>query len=423
MEQIVIRSLAAVGTLVLLWWGYKMVAPEFVDTAPERIASGDGEHRPAEALVAHLDVPLLDGNRVELLLNGDEIFPAMLSAIDDAAHSINLLSYIYWQGDIAHRFADALSSAAQRGVKVRVVLDAFGASRMDAALVQRMEDAGCEFTWFNPVRWYSLGRFNHRTHRKVMVIDGRLGFTGGVGIGEEWTGDAQDAEHWRDDHFRLEGPVVRFLQGSFAENWRQATGDVLAGSGTFPDLEPAGDVRVGVINTGPAGATSEIGLSYWLMFRGARERIYVTTPYFVPDPDLELGLEDAARRGLDVRLLVPNHHQDSRMVRYASQTWYHDLLRAGVRLYEFQPTLIHAKTVTADREWAIVGSANFDSRSFQLNFEIAVVVFDSSFVEALDASFEKDLLRAREITLEEIEGWPWPVRLRNRLARAFREQL
>jgi cardiolipin synthase len=294
---------------------------------------------------------------------------------------------------------------------------------MDPALVEKMETAGAAVAWFNPVRWYSLARFNHRTHRKVMVVDGRVGFTGGVGIADEWTGDAEDADHWRDDHFRFDGPVVTYLQGAFAENWRQATGEVLIGESVFPAIEPAGEARMSVINTGPVGATSEIGFSYWLMFHGARERIYVANPYFVPDEDLELGLADAAQRGLDVRLLVPNENQDSRLVRYAGQTWYHELLSAGVRLYEYQPTLMHVKSVTVDRDWGIVGSANFDSRSFEINFEIAVAVFDSAFVDELDASFEEDLRSAREITLAEVEAWPWLARARDQLARLLREQL
>jgi cardiolipin synthase A/B len=419
----VVRGLAAVGALGLLKWSYQTLAPDFKDVAPDRLSSESGDRPPAEVLAAHLGVPLIEGNRVELLLNGVEIFPAMLSAIENAETSINLLSYIYWQGDIAREFADALSAAARRGVEVRVVLDAIGAQSMDPSLVEQMTSAGCDLAWFNPVRWYSLGRFNHRTHRKVLVVDGRVGFTGGVGIASEWTGDAEDADHWRDDHFRFDGPVVRYLQGAFAENWRQASGEVLADASLFPAIEAAGEARMVVINTGPVGATSEIGFAYWLMFRGARERIYVSTPYFVPDPDLEIGLADAARRGLDVRLLVPNDYQDSRLVRYASQTWYRDLLMAGVRLYEYQPTMMHVKAVTVDRQWGIVGSANFDSRSFEINFEIAVAVFDPAFVEKLDASFEEDLRNAREITLEEVDDWSWLARARNQVVRLVREQL
>lgn len=423
MKALLIRGLAAFGGLALAGWAYRLLASEFVDIAPDRITVRGGHHRPAAGLAAHLNTPLLGGNRVDLLVNGDEIFPSMLESIARAEQSVNLLSYIYWTGQIARDFADALADAKRRGVEVRVVLDAVGAYKMDPTLVERMISSGCDVAWFNPVLWHSLARANHRTHRKVMVVDGRVGYTGGVGIAQEWTGDAQDPEHWRDDHFRFEGPAVRYLQGAFAENWRQATGEVLTGARMLPDVEPAGDALVSVVSTGPAGATSEIGFSYWFMVRGARERIFVSTPYFVPDPDLELGLGDAARRGLDVRLLLPGDYQDARLVRYASQTWYEELLEAGVRVYEYQPTMMHVKSVTVDREWAVVGSPNFDSRSFELNFEVAVAVFDRALVRALDASFESDLGRAREITLDEVRSWPPWRRARNWMARALREQL
>lgn len=277
-------------------WVYGILAPSFADIAPDRLSSGLGDHVLAEALAAHLDVPLLDGNRVELLVNGVRIFPAMLAAIGAAEQSIHFLTYIYWEGDVAREFAGALTTAARRGVEIRVVLDAVGANRMDRGLVDQLREAGAEVAWFNPVRWYTLRRLNHRTHRKVLVVDGRIGFTGGVGVASEWTGDAENPDNWRDDHFRFEGPMVRYLQGAFVENWRQATGEVLSGPRVFPEIAPAGDARMVVINSGPVAATSEIGLTYWMMFPGARERIYVATPYYAPDPDLEIGLKEAARR-------------------------------------------------------------------------------------------------------------------------------
>ncbi len=422
--QTLLWALAAVGAFAIVVHLYRWPSSGFADIAPDRMsAEPNGERGPADIVAAHLHAPLVGGNRIELLLNGVQIFPAMLEAIDAATDSINLLTYIYWRGAVGGRFADALARAAERGVEVRVVLDAVGALKMDPALVERMEAAGCRVAWFNPVRWNALTRFNHRTHRKVLVVDGRVGFTGGVGIADEWDGDADAPEHWRDDHFRIEGPAVRHLQGSFAENWRQATGEVLTGERMFPRLADAGEVPMIVINSGPVGATSEIGLTCWLMFRNARQRINVATPYFVPDPDLELGLADAARRGIDVRLLVPNDHQDSRLVRYASQTWYRDLLEAGVRLYEYQPTLMHVKSVTVDGEWGIIGSPNFDTRSFEINFEVAVAVFDRDFTAELDRSFEQDLERARELSLDEVKRWSALRRARNWGARLFREQL
>ncbi|HET7610668.1 MAG TPA: phospholipase D-like domain-containing protein [Rhodanobacteraceae bacterium] len=305
--MIIVYILAAVGVMALGMMFYNWLVPDQSEIAPHGMTVDpplDGEAS-ARALAANLDAPLIDGNSIDMLLNGDEIFPAMLEAIRHARRSVNLLTYIYWQGDIARRFADELAAAVQRGVKVRLLVDAVGGGRMAPATVERLEQAGCSFAWFRPLRAYNLGRFNDRTHRKVMVVDGHTGFTGGVGIADVWTGHGQDPAHWRDDHFRVCGPVVRYLQGSFGVNWRQATSEVLAGEELFPDLEEAWAARIVAIDAAPSIRVSTIGFAYWLFFHGARETIRVTTPYYVPDPRLHLGLMVAARRGVDATLLVP----------------------------------------------------------------------------------------------------------------------
>lgn len=419
------HTFRAIGILAVLWMLYTWWAPEPIEVPPERLSVDIAAESvdAAVSLAAHLDAPLLEGNAVELLVNGDEIFPAMLASIRQAEESVNILSYIYWTGDVAVAFAGELSAAARRGVEVRVLVDAFGGREMDPALVKQIEQAGGEFGWFHPLRWYNLRDVNNRTHRKVMVVDGRVGYTGGVGIASEWTGDAQDPKHWRDDHFRIEGPAVRYLQGSFAENWRQATGEVLAGDRMFPPLSPVGAARIVPLNAAPDGSISDIAFVYWLLFHTAREEVLVATPYFVPDPDLELGIAEAARRGVRVTLLVPGPYQDSTIVGFASQTYYRELLEAGVRIFEYQPTMMHAKTVTVDGSWAVIGSANFDSRSFLLNYEIALAVYDESFVDELDQSFAEDLSRSHEITLADVEDWSAFERLRNHTMLLVREQL
>lgn len=419
------RGLAVLGALSLAWGLYSWLAPEAIDIPPERLSTATPQKLSdvAVTLAANLDAPLLSGNRATLLVNGTQIFPAMLSSIREARESVNLLSYVYWEGDIAIAFANELSAAARRGVEVRVLVDAYGARRMKPELMEQMRQAGCQFAIFRPFRWHNLRRFNNRTHRKVLVVDGRTGFTGGVGIASEWTGDAQDPDHWRDDHFRLDGPVVRYLQGSFAENWRQASGVVLAGDKMFPPLTPAGEARVIPISAAPGGSISEIAFIYWMLFHAAREEVRIATPYFVPDPDLELGIAEAARRGVRITLLVPGRYQDSAVVRYASRTYYRRLLEAGVRIFEYPPTMMHTKTVTVDSQWAVIGSSNFDSRSFELNYEIALAVFDESLVDALKVSYAKDLADAREITLKDVEQWSWFARIRNHLALLLREQL
>ena len=420
-----VNGLAILGALSVAWAIYSWVGSEAIDIPPERLSTAEMEPLSdvSVTLAANLDAPLLAGNNATLLINGSQIFPAMLSSIRHSTNSVNLLSYVFWEGDISVAFANELSAAAKRGVEVRVLLDAYGARRMNSVLIQQMKGAGCKFALYRPLRWHNLRRYNNRTHRKVLVVDGRTGFTGGVGIASEWTGDAQDPAHWRDDHFLLEGPVVRYLQGSFAENWRQATGVVLAGESLFPALPLAGDARMVPLNAAPNGSISDIAFAYWLLFHAAREEVRIATPYFVPDPDLELGIADAARRGVKVTLLVPGPHQDSAIVRYASRAYYRRLLEAGVRIFEYQPTMMHTKTVTVDNQWAFIGSSNFDSRSFELNYEIAVAVYDASLVDALQASYENDLKVAREITLREVNEWSFFARARNHMALLLREQL
>jgi cardiolipin synthase len=423
--MIYLYVLSAIGVLALCILLYDWLVPDQSEIAPDELSCGgtlDAEES-ARALSANLNAPILDGNAIDVLLNGDEIFPAMLEAIRQATDSVHLLTYIYWEGEIACQFADALTAAARRGVRVRLLVDAVGGAKMASTMVDELKEGGCTFAWFRPLRWYNLGRFNNRTHRKVMVVDGRIGFTGGVGIAEVWTGHAQDPQHWRDDHFRIRGPAVRYLQGSFAVNWRQATGEVLVGAALFPDLPGAGDVRIVAIDAAPSVRISTIAFTYWLFFHAACEEIRVTTPYYVPDPRLHLGLATAARRGVKVSLLLPGPHIDTKLVAHASKTYYRQLLRAGVVIHEYQPSMIHTKTVTVDGGYALLGSPNFDTRSFGLNYEEALVVYDRALTQALNRSFDHDLGKARQVTLDEVEGWsPW-TRAANLLARMLRAQL
>jgi len=417
--------LATIGVLALVAFFYNWLVPNQAEIAPSCLSVDlplDPETS-ARALSANLNAPLVDGNAIDVLLNGDEIFPAMLDAIREAKETIHLLTYIYWQGEIAGQFANELAAAAQRGVKVRLLVDAVGGAKMKHDLVDQLKAAGCDFHWFRPLRWYTIGRFNNRTHRKVMVVDGRMGFTGGVGIAQVWTGNAQDPEHWRDDHFRIRGPVVRYLQGSFAVNWRQATGEVLVGETLLPDLPAAGDARIVAIDAAPSNRIATIGFTYWLFFHGARDEICVTTPYYAPDPRLHLGLASAAKRGVKVTLLLPGPHIDNPVVYHASHTYYRRLLQAGVSIHEYQPSMIHTKTVTVDGEYALIGSPNFDTRSFALNYEEALVVYDRTLTSTLNRSFAHDLKRAREITLDEVERWSLSERAKNHFARMLRAQL
>lgn len=422
MKRGLIYGLAALGALWVVWTAYELAVPEPVDVLPDRLSDRDSAPL-APILAANLGEPVVAGNRIEALSNGDEIFPPMLEAIRGASHSISFLTYVYWTGEIAREMAGELEAACRRGVDVRVLLDAVGAYKMNSELVDRMRSAGCQVEYFHPIHWYTLRRFNHRTHRRALVIDGRIGFTGGVGIADEWTGDAGDPGHWRDEHFRVEGPVVRYLQGAFSENWRETTGEALSGPRHYPDLEPAGEAVVIPILEGPGGSVSKTAFAYWTMLKGARERVRIWTPYFAPDPDLEAAILETARRGVEVELLMPNELNDSRVVRWASQTYYGDLLDAGVRIYEYQPTMMHVKSLTVDREWAVVGTANFDNRSFELNYEVMLAVRDPAFVRSLDATFEADRARSVEITPDMVERRSVLARVRDWLVMGLREQI
>jgi cardiolipin synthase len=264
---------------------------------------------------------------------------------------------------------------------------------------------------------------NRRTHRKVMVVDGRVGFTGGVGIAEEWTGAATDPAHWRDDHFRIEGPSVRYLQGAFAENWREATGEALVEERFYPPVAPSGEARAVPVLGAPGGTVSDIAFLYWISLQAARERVWIATPYYMPDPDLQTAIEATARRGVEINLIVPNELNDSSLVRWASRTHYRSLLEAGVRIFEYQPTMYHVKAVTVDDDGAIVGSANFDNRSFELNYEVMIAVEDSALVHALERSMREDVRESREITLADVDEWSPLERARDRLATVLREQI
>ena len=399
-----VRFLAVVGACWLLWTGYALATPETEDQLPRALLPAPvPEDIDLVGVVArHLNVPVTTGNTLEALINGDEIFPAMLDAVERARRSVRVLTYVYWTGDVADRFADALVRAAGRGVNVRVVLDGWGARKMDESLETRMREAGVHVAWFHPLAWSDIRRINHRTHRKIMVVDDEIAFVGGVGIAEEWTGNAAGPDEWRDDHFRVTGPAVRWIDGSFAENWLNASDELLLdGAGDDDALgartEGIGTDRIAVLSASPRGDVSPIALTYWAGLRAARASVDIATPYFVPDPALLEAIEQTARRGVRVRLLVPGSHADKALVRLASRAHYPALLEAGVEVHEFQPTMLHVKAVLIDERWSIVGSANFDNRSFELNDEIALLTDSGKFAARMRETFEADLERSTRL--------------------------
>ena len=349
---------------------------------------------------------ILPGNRFATLLNGDEIFPSMLQAIKGAQKTITFETYIYWSGDIGKAFADALSQRARAGVKVHVLLDWLGSSKMDQALLAEMRDAGVQLRRYHEPRWYNLDKLNNRTHRKELIVDGRIGFTGGVGIAPEWTGHAQDPQHWRDSHFRAEGPVVAQMQAVFGDNWSKLTGEVLDGVDYFPALSAVGDGAGQMFASSPSGGSESMQLMYLLMITAAEHSIDLSSSYFVPDELSRDTLVAALRRGVRVRIITPGPHIDSETVRRASRALWGDLLEAGAEIYEYQPTMFHCKVLVADGLVASVGSTNFDERSFRLNDEASLNVYDATFAAHQVEVFERDLKSSRRISVAEWRDRP-----------------
>jgi cardiolipin synthase len=348
-----------------------------------------------------LGPPVVTGNRFEVLVNGDEIFPSMLAGIRSAQKTITFETFIYWSGEIGEQMASALAEKARVGVAVHVLLDWVGSSKMDHRYLRTLQEAGAEVFRFHKPHWTGLGRMNDRTHRKLLVIDGRIGFTGGVGIAPEWTGQAQDPQHWRDTHFRVAGPAVGHMQAVFMDNWIKASGNVLHGPHYFPEIAPCGEGIAHMFSSSPSGGSDDMQLMYLMAITAATHTIHLASAYFVPDKLTINALVEAARRGVKVQVLTPGQRIDTHTVREASRACWGDLLRAGVEMHEYQPTMFHCKLLVVDEYLVSVGSTNFDSRSFKLNDEANLNIYDHDFARQQTAIFAKDLQKSRRITLDE----------------------
>jgi len=366
---------------------------------------------------------ILPGNTVMALLNGDEIFPPMLQAIRSAQRSITFETYIYWSGDIGKQFADALSERARAGVKVHVLLDWVGSAKIDDAYLQTMKEAGVEIEKFHKPTWYDMARLNNRTHRKLLVVDGKVGFTGGVGIAPTWTGRAQDPEHWRDSHFQIEGPVVAQIQATFLDNWLKVTGKVTHGDLYFPPLQPVGTLRAQMFSSSPSSGSESMQLMYHMAIAAADRQIDLSAAYFVPDDLTRQLLLDALKRGVRVRLITPGKLIDTEVVRSASRGTWGPLLKAGAEIYEYQPTMYHCKVMIVDQLMVSVGSTNFDNRSFRLNDEANLNVYDAAFATRQTQVFEDDLKQSRRVTLAQWEARPFKEKFMERLALLLHSQL
>jgi cardiolipin synthase len=345
-------------------------------------------------------VPLAPGNRIDILNNGEEFYPAMLAEIAHAQASITIEAYIYWAGEIGMVFARALADRARAGVRVKILLDAVGSARIGDEILKVLEGGGCQLAWYNPMRWYTIGRFNHRTHRKSLVVDGRTAFTGGAGIADHWQGHAQDAAHWRDLQIRIEGPAVTPLQTGFAQNWLQTTGELISGPLYYPPIAPAGRLAAQTIMSSPEIGASTVRIMYYLSIICARESIFIANPYFVPDQVAIDALIEAKQRGVDVRILVSGIRNDNWLARRNSVRLLGPLLRHGIEVLEYNRTMLHHKTMVVDAVWATVGTTNFDNRSFAHNEENNVCVYDREWARALHDTFLADARVAEPVDLE-----------------------
>jgi cardiolipin synthase len=363
-----------------------------------------------------------EGNSAAVFQNG-AIFPAMLADIAAAKHSVHLETFVWCEGEVERLFVDALAERARAGVSVRVLMDSLGAMKASEQELERLKRSGAKVSSYCKPRWWNIGRFNHRTHRKLLVVDGRIGYAMGHGVSDDWLGDAEDAKQFRDTGVRLEGPVVHGLQTVFAQNWVEETHSLPVMTECFPVLEPCGDIAAHVVSSASGDAVSSVAMLYTVAIATARREVLIQNPYFAPSDGVVELFAMMVRRGVKVHLMVPGKHTDSPFVRRAGCSLYTALLEAGVRLYEFEPTLLHQKIVVVDEIWSHVGSTNFDARSLALNEEIGVGILDAGIAAELKSAFNEDLRRSHELKLEQWRRRPVLARAYERFAYLLHEQL
>jgi cardiolipin synthase len=421
-------STLAIVLITLLLTGLVLMAAANLATTEKRLlyrprrlyTSGDPDFRRALGIL--LGPPLVPGNKITTLVNGDQIYPAMLNAIRTAQTNITFETFVF-RDTVGATFVQELSNAARRGVQVHMLLDWLGSRTMDQHLLQAARAAGCDLHVYHPPSWYHLGRLNNRTHRKLLVVDGRIGFTGGVGMGIEWKDGLRGMPAWRDSHFKAEGPVVAQMQAVFVDNWIKATGRVLHGAEYFPRLAPAGDMDAQMFGSSPVGGSESMHLMVLLALTAARTSIDIENAYFVPDKLTVEALCSAARRGVRIRIVVPGRYTDARLGRWAAQGLYGALLEAGIHIYEYQPTMMHCKVLVIDGVWSSMGSANFDDRSFRLNDEANLNVFSEELARRQIELIDADILKSRRMVLKNWRNRKLARRVNERLALLLRSQL
>jgi cardiolipin synthase A/B len=388
-------------TFVVVGFFFYLVAPrEHIPQYGLESELAVHSHDFLSSIVGTTGVPVIKNNKITILNNGDEIYPAMLEDVKNAQNSITMEAYIYWDGQIGLRLAEAMAERRADGVEVKLLLDAVGSASIGKKIQSILKESGCDVAWYNPARFNTLGKFNNRDHRKSLIVDGRVAYTGGAGIADQWAGNAQDPAHWRDVQIRIEGPGASGLQTGFAQNWLDTTAELVSGTSYFPPCDDAGTMGAQTILSSPEAGSSAVRIMYYLSIVSAQKSIYIANPYFIPDDSARDILIDAARRGVDVKIMVAGIHNDMRISRYSGIHLYGKLLEAGIEIYEFNRTMLHQKTMVVDGIWSTVGTTNFDSRSFALDEESNICVYDRRLAEKLEAIFEEDLKSCDQIQLE-----------------------
>lgn len=426
-DVLMVIGVLAIGTLILSLFsgiGDRTASVE----PPHEVPVGSTEF--LLALAGVLNAPFHRGGSARLLNNGDEFFPAMLAAVKGAEFTINFTTYIWEDGEVSRAFFEALTERARAGVQVRVLVDGIAGRSVSGEDIAKFRAAGGKWVQFQPPRFGKLTRVHKRTHRRALVVDGRIGFTGGAAVMDKWLGDAQDPDHWRDCMVEVGGQIALSLQSAFSQLWAHVTGELLMGDVFYPPKfsERTPDVEgepirrhINVISS-PSAEAHPMRHVFWYSIRAANRFVYITNPYFVPDNILKQVLVDRARAGVDVRVLVPNDHIDLKPIRYASQSHYDDLLAAGVRIFEYQPTMLHQKLLVADGVWSLVGSVNMDVRSKELNQENTLGLVDEGFAAEMERTFIEDISRAKEVQLSEWRRRPFYRMIPERFFRLFEEQ-
>ena len=365
----------------------------------------------------------LSGNRLTLLQNGDQYFSAMLGAIRGAKRTINFEGYIFYSDAVGRAFRDALIERARAGVEVRILLDGIGSSlHLDNSDVRLLKQAGCKFTYYHPLVSWRVDRTNRRSHRRILVVDGRLAFTGGIGFAEQWSGHAQDPKHWHDVQVQVEGPLVSELQHAFEEHWIKSYGETLSGADQFPTLPPAGNIR-GELIASHSFSMAPLPLAQAIAFAAATKRIWITNAYCTPSDDQVELLVQAVKRGVDVRFIVPGRHNDQPLTKSAGRSAYGHLLQGGVKIFEYQPTMIHTKAMVIDSLFTLIGSSNLDPRSSEINEELDLAIYDRGFAQRVEAMFQDDLSHSTEYTLEQFRKRSLWERFTEWVMLPFRSQL